>query len=499
MSTLATLPVSNFVPTSVILSAAAAQAQATNTMLVLGSSTVIDVQTRIRGYAGLAAVALDFGTGAPEYAAAVVWFAQTSNTLFLGRWAQTASAGQLFGAPLTPAQQLLANFTAITDGAFKVAIDAGEVTNHTAINLSGAVNLNGVAALITTALAGGATCVWNASIGRFEFTSATTGVASLVTFLTAGTAGEGIVDISGLLGGTAAQSGSFSVPGIAAETALAAVSIFDARFGQKFYALAIMGAADADYLAIVPAVQAMNNKHFFGITSPEPGIVTPGDTTNVAYLLSQQALTKGAIQYSTTSAVAAVSLIALYLNVNYTGTNTVINGMWKQEPGIQAENLDLTQLGALNANNANAFAALDDGEDIVLTGTTFSTGQFIDTVIGSDILGILVQNAILNALRTIPTKIAQTDAGMHILVAAATGVLIQFVNAGLLAPGVWSFPGFGALVQGQNLEDGYYVYAAPVATQSPADRDARIAVPIQIAVKLAGAINTVPVLITVNP
>ncbi|MFX5157774.1 DUF3383 family protein, partial [Acinetobacter baumannii] len=66
------------------------------------------------------------------------------------------------------------------------------------------------------------------------------------------------------------------------------------------------------------------------------------------------------------------------------------------------------------------------------------------------------------------------------------------------APGVWNSAGFGALKQGDTLAKGYYVYAPAIATQSQADREARKAVPFQVAAKEAGAIHTVDVLVTVN-
>lgn len=77
--------------------------------------------------------------------------------------------------------------------------------------------------------------------------------------------------------------------------------------------------------------------------------------------------------------------------------------------------------------------------------------------------------------------------------------LEQGVRNGLIAQnGQWNGTGFGALSKGDTLPSGYYVYIQPMAEQSQSERDARKAPPIQIAVKLAGAIHTVDVSITVN-
>src|SRR5258708_30426385 len=104
------LPISRLINVSVNLSPAAAQSQSVIHLLILGSSTVIDVVSRLRSYLTLSAVATDFGTAAAEYLAAVLWFQQSPQpvSLLIGRWAKTASSGQLFGGALSVAQQALA-------------------------------------------------------------------------------------------------------------------------------------------------------------------------------------------------------------------------------------------------------------------------------------------------------------------------------------------------------------------------------------------------------
>jgi hypothetical protein len=68
----------------------------------------------------------------------------------------------------------------------------------------------------------------------------------------------------------------------------------------------------------------------------------------------------------------------------------------------------------------------------------------------------------------------------------------------MVAPGVWTGPPVGAISTGDTLSKGYYLYAPPIATQSDTDRAARKAPVIQAAIKLAGAIHFVNVLVNVN-
>lgn len=117
---------------------------------------------------------------------------------------------------------------------------------------------------------------------------------------------------------------------------------------------------------------------------------------------------------------------------------------------------------------------------------------------GTDWLRYRVQTDLYNALYTTTTKIPQTDQGMGILATVIDSSLSAAVNNGLVGPGVWNQGGFGALKQGDFLSSGFYVYAPPVALQSASDRAARKSVPFQVAAKLAGAVHSVDVIITVD-
>lgn len=81
---------------------------------------------------------------------------------------------------------------------------------------------------------------------------------------------------------------------------------------------------------------------------------------------------------------------------------------------------------------------------------------------------------------------------------AVSSVIKEAVDNGLVAPGQWNAQGFGQLSNGDYLPEGFYVYSPPMATQAQSVREQRIAPPIQVAVKLAGAIHEVDGLITVN-
>jgi len=496
MSSVATLPISRLINVQVSLQAQAAQAQNINSMLVVGSSTVIDTVTRIRTYTSIAQVAADFGTSAPEYLAAVLWFSQNPQptSLLIGRWVKTASAGQLLGATLPAASQLPSFWTSITTGAMNITIDGGSVEHLTGLNFSAVGNMNAVASVIQGGLTG-ATIVWNAIYQRFVVTSNTTGAASSVSFATAPGSGT---DISVLTGLSQLASGSFQAPGLVAESAITCVTLMDSLFGQLWFGLTVLGIVDADALAIGPYIEATSaNIHFYGVTSQEAATLTPGDTTSLAYLLQQLGLNRTCVQYSSSNSAAVVSLLGRILTTNYQASGSAITLMYKQEPGITPENLSITQVNALEAKNCNVYVAYNNATAIIEMGQCCS-GQYIDSVIGVLVFAILAQTAVFNVLFTTPTKVPQTDPGMATITTAIANVAQQFVNNGLFAPGTWTSAGFGALNTGDTVSKGYYIWCPSMASQTQAQRSARIGVPIQIAVKLAGAVQEVDVLVSVN-
>ena len=489
------LPISRLIRVSVDLTPAGAQAQNLSTLLVMGASSVIDSVERYREYASIDAVAFDFSANMPEYLAALLYFQQSPQPtkLRVGRWFQSAGSGTLRGAPLSAAAQALTNFTSVTSGGFTYTKNGASPSSITGLNLSGATDLNGVASLITAGLTG-ATMVWNASFSRFELTSATTGVTSTVSFMTAPGAGT---DISGLLGMTSASSGAYRADGIAAESALASVQLFDQNYGQDWYAVMVPQGTNSDHLAIAAFVEATNNKHVYGVTTQEGAALVSVATSDIAYQLKHLGYNKTVVQYSSSSAYAIASLFGRILTVDYNANNTIITLAYKKEPGILPETVNTPQADSLKSKNCNAFLAFNNDTAIILNGVCAS-GVFVDIVTGTDWLAVTLQTALYNALYTSTTKIPQTDAGMHVLLTVAESIMSQAVINGLLAPGVWNSGGFGILKQGDFMPKGFYLYAPRVDAQLQSDRAARRSVPIQCAAKLAGAIHEVSMAVTVN-
>jgi hypothetical protein len=480
------------------LTAALVQAPNLQSLLILGTSDVIDTVTRMREYDNLSDIATDFGTNSEEYQAAKLWFGQKPQptTVLIGRWVQTNSAGQLLCGPVPAGDELIGPWNAINNGSLTIYIDGVGPEAVGNLDFTGAGNMNAVAQIIESGFPGGsATCDWDALNTRFIITSVTTGAASSISALTAGGTGT---DISAMMSGRANSAGVIIAPGLAAQTALATVVLFDNLFSSQWYGLAFAYAdlSAADSVAVASYIEAATNEHFYEATSADPLCKSAGSTTDLLYLLKQLNLTRTFAQYSSQTPYAGISALGRILTTDWTANNSTITLMYKNEPLVIPELLTATEMDAVLAKNGNVFVQYNNDTAIIQPGITPS-GQYADTVIGCDWFKDSIQTAVFNLLYG-TKKVPQTDAGNHQIATQIEASCSAAVNNGLLAPGVWNAGGFGQLQQGDYLPKGYYVYAPPISQQSTGDRAARKSVPFQVAGKLAGAVQTVNVAVDIN-
>jgi len=491
------LSVSDVVGVDVFLTPTAAQQRNFGSLLVLGDSSVIDVEERLRLYTDLDAIGADFGESAPEYEAADVFFEQNPQPaqIYIGRWAATATSATLRGGILSAAQQSLTNFTGISNGSLQITI-GGTTYQLTSLNFTGATNLNGVAATLQGALSTAATVEWDANNGNFWIFSTNLGALATIGFASPQGSGQ---DVSALLALTSATA-QYVVQGISPETIETGVNTL-LDLSNLWYGLQIASTAevaDADAVTVGEIIEGQTISHIMGITTAETGVLSTESNSDLASLLNAVRLKRVFCQYSSETPFASASALGRAFTVNFEGSNTTITLDFQQEPGVNVEFLTETQNAALLAKKANVFVEYDNNTAILQPGV-MSDGTFFDIVHGTDWLQNALQTALWNLFYTAGTKIPQTDAGVGREIATCTVVMEQSVANGLVAPGVWNGPAVGALVPGQTLTKGYYIYAPPIATQTQADRAARKSPVLQIAMKLAGAIQDVDVIVNVNP
>lgn len=318
-------------------------------------------------------------------------------------------------------------------------------------------------------------------------------VASSVGYATMGSG----TDISAQLKLTSATDLAL-VPGYNAESPVECAAIL-ANLSNAWYGLMFQASVqptDVQSLDVSTFIEALEVSRIYGVTVTDPNILSPLDTSDLPSLMMGAGYLRSLCQYSENQ-YAVASLFGRAFSVDFTANNSTITLMYKQEPSVTPEDLSSSDADTLEAKRCNVFVAYDNATSIIQYGT-MSGPAWIDEIQGLDWFANDCVTDVYNLLYTSPTKIPQTDAGSNQLINAVGNACSDAVNNGLLAPGVWTGPSFGTLTTGQYLKAGFYIFIQPIALQSQADREARKAPPIQIAAKLAGAIQTVDMLINVN-
>lgn len=161
----------------------------------------------------------------------------------------------------------------------------------------------------------------------------------------------------------------------------------------------------------------------------------------------------------------------------------------------------------LNISQTDYMNAKENGVDLYISyegdPSTVSNGAnvYFDVIYENMALKFYAQNGMYNALKTTGTKIPQTESGITVLKNALGQVFKQFVRNGVIAAGKWnSAQTFGdpEVFRANIADQGWYIYSMPIAEQSQAERERRVAPYIQGACKRAGAVHEADVLILVE-
>lgn len=482
------LSVDRVVKVTINMSPTAAGRRNFGALLIVGASRVIDQSERLRSYTGITGVAADFGIEAPEYRAAEIYFSQSPrpSLLYIGRYLKEAAPAVLRGAALTVEEAALAAWTDIEAGELTVTVD-GTTSTIANLDFSTAITLEGIAAVIAAALAAkGATCSFDGE--RFELETIDAGADKTIGYAAGALAAQMKLT---------AATGLAPVPGADAETPKECVVTLADRSGEWYgVTFADTSLTVDDHLAVAAFVNASSKSRITAATVTDTRVMDGAFSTDLAFRAKAAKINRILVAYSS-NPYAVISALGRAFTVNFSANRSTITLKFKQLPGIVAEGLSETQANALAAKNCNVFATYDNDTAIFQEGV-MAGGAWFDEIHGLDWLQNAVQTEVWNLLYQSKTKIPQTDAGVNRIVARIDSVMREAINNGLVAPGTWNSDGFGQLEDGDYLPKGYYIYAGLVDDQAQSEREQRKAPPIQVAVKLAGAIHSVDVQIDVN-
>lgn len=277
------------------------------------------------------------------------------------------------------------------------------------------------------------------------------------------------------------------------ETAVQAITACRAA-NTDWYACYLCGAAKTDIEAIAPYIESAEplSSHFY---TTEDTDALAGTAGNVMLALQTAGYMRSIGQYSTYPDAAA-SIMGYAMGANSGLANTAYTLAYKQEVGVTPEVLTVTQLGIMKAQNGNYYVNRGNTKNVFQQGV-MANGMHFDELINLDMLVNDIQLGIMDLLTSV-AKVPQTEGGVTLLINAITGPCESALTRGFLAPGVWNAPSILNLNTGDSLVKGYAILSDSIANQSATDRANRIAPPIYVCLKLAGAIEFVNIQINVN-
>lgn len=493
--------ITNVVNVALIPAPGLAEADNMNLIAVLTSETgVITSAERFRAYRDSAAVEADWGT-----ASVVTQYAQTvfgtkpnainfGGSLIVGLHRATtenvpASAASLVSTQFVEAS-LLAQLQTITDGSFNITIDAAAET-IVGLDFSVITSLEGIAALLDTNITGATVTVDN---GYFKVASSTTGATSLLTFMTPGATGTfvgGILTMAGGTGGTLTQGAATTT--LPVETKAESLSALKQLINFK-------GACFTDLItdAEVPqiALWAQANQTLIYAVFPK-GIYLTVSTANPVWVVTISKQTNFRALLSTSgNRLLAATYMARTHTVNFNAENSAIT-MNLKELNAPYESYSQTEIDAAKRVGLSLYTAIKNTPVVLSSNANTPVDNVYNLIAFID----YVQVGNFNTLKGTGTKIPQTTRGVNTVVAGNEKVCRQFVRAGVFAPGTWSSPdSFGNInTFNRNIEQfGFYVLAGLLKDQPQVDRQNRKSPVIQMAVKNAGAIESVDIIINFN-
>lgn len=456
----------------------------------------VDASTLYINCASQADVEAAFGSQSETAAASRPFFAQSRRPrqMIVARWLKSARAlpalkAALAGAPLSAG---LAQFKAIADGQLSLSVDGVRV-DVAGLDFSEAADLPAVAATIKAKLGAQALdCRYDEVAGRFILEASAAGSGKSIGYaenrMLPGTYLGALLRLEDGMARKIAGRDTLDLPAQSLGEAFAALT----EVNPGWYAASVAAAlSDAQILEASAWVLAADKK-IFAVTTQNAAHLEAVAGNPFQQLRDRQSYRTVAV-YDKNDAYAANSWLARALAVNFAANNSTLTMKFKQLPGISADSLTLSEADKCRALGINFYTYFDDSA-MVAEGTVVG-GRFFDEVHILDWYVDAVQKEVFATLYGSSSKIPLTDAGVARLLAAVRKVCREGVNNGAFAPGVWSGDGFGNLASGERLEDGFYVWADSVDNLSTSDRELRKAPPIQVALKMAGAVHSVDVLV----
>lgn len=262
----------------------------------------------------------------------------------------------------------------------------------------------------------------------------------------------------------------------------------------EWYSGYVIGADNTAHQAIGEYVEASMPYTTYFMQSADSAIKTT-PSSNIFHTLKGLNYRRTLGMFSSVN-YAVASIMGYAMGATNDLANSKYTLMFKEMPGVATENLTSQEVTNIQSNWGNAYLNRGKLYTIFENGKTFNGGWFDETIY-LDKLANEIQLNVMDLLISAPA-VAQTEEGMSLLKTVIDEACKKLRRIGFIAPGVWNGGNILTLSHGDYMPNGWMVMSEPIALQDQADRDARKAPPIYVAIKLAGAIHSVIIRVNVN-
>ena len=183
--------------------------------------------------------------------------------------------------------------------------------------------------------------------------------------------------------------------------------------------------------------------------------------------------------------------------VNFNNENSAITLNLKELKGIISEDYSQDEINKAKRVGLDLYTNFGDLPKLLTSGAN----GWADNVYNIIAIKNFIQIDVFNLLGTTGTKLAQIKRDVNKIVDTIEKTLILFRKANVIGAGTWNSPddfGDPLLFRRSILTNGYFIYAQPLSEQVQSDRVQRKSPAIQVALKLAGAIHSVDITLSIE-
>ena len=263
---------------------------------------------------------------------------------------------------------------------------------------------------------------------------------------------------------------------------------------EDFYGVALADTqTDAEVLALNTHIAGLDKPLilFHAITGTASAAVASGSLLDQLHSASSRRVI--ATLSSAVSDAGAVMGTAMGLQAAHAASSFAL--CYKPVGGMQPIDLTQAQVDAIEDLGGNVYVTRGRTHTLLEKGSTPS-GYRYDEILYLDMIAEDLQNAAVALLTDNTDKLPQTDDASAQFMNAFTSILAGYTNRGILATAPWRGPATGRISPGDFIENGFRLWAESYDNQSDAEREAHKAMPIQVALTLAGSLESI--VITVN-